>query len=67
MRFVQILIVSLACQHPLRGAPGGGAKNEVELAATSQEFQFLNPKSRCKKCGLTEMTLLMTSLPLGRV
>ena len=30
------------------GRSSGGAKNEGELAVASQEFQFLNRKSRCK-------------------
>ena len=30
------------------GRSSGGAKNEGEHAVTSQEFQILNRKSRCK-------------------
>ena len=38
----------IACEQARRGALGGGAGKEGDLATTSLEFEYLHQKSRCE-------------------
>ena len=50
MRFVQILIISLACQHPFRGALVGGGRRKMRknLQPRLRNFNFLIQKVDAK-------------------
>ena len=56
----------LACKQALCGTLAAGWEKEGGRATTSLEFEYLHKKVD-EKCRLTEMTLVMMSLPLAPV
>ena len=55
-----------ACEQALCGTLAAGWEKERACATMSLEFEYLHKKVD-EKCWLTEMTLVMMSLPLARV
>ena len=63
---IKVELKFLACEQALCGTLAAGWEKEGGCATTSLEFEYLHKKVD-EKCWLTEMTLVMMSLPLARV
>ena len=63
---IKVELKFLACEQALCGTLAAGWEKEGGCATMSLEFEYLHKKVD-EKCWLTEMTLVMMSLPLARV
>ena len=66
LAFIKVELMFLACEQALCGTLAVGWEKEGGRATTFLEFEYLHKKVD-EKCWLTEMTLVMMSLPLAPV